>query len=125
MGVAPTLDASTEFQQRRRRTWRAVRWWLLATVVAGLLFAMGPVGSDRTLSQAQFSFMMICFFVAAVAMILVIRGVTTYYRCPNCNKIPMTGSFSAGLGGISYRRGVDLNPTECSHCGARLKPADL
>jgi hypothetical protein len=33
----------------------------------------------------------------------------------------MTSSFKAGLSGISYRRSVDLNPTECSNCGALLK----
>ena len=115
------VDASAEFQQCRRRTWRAVRWWLPVAIVAGLAFALTPQGTDRELSQNEFTFMMACFFGIAMSMIFLIRGVTTYSRCPNCNKIPITSSFKAGGGGISYRRSVDLDPTECSHCGARLK----
>lgn len=118
------MDASVEFQQRRRRTWRAVRWWLLSTVVAIVLFTLGPTNTGQTLNRARFTFMMACFFVVAVSMILVIRGLLTHYRCPNCNRIPMTTSFSAGAAGFSYRRGVDLDPAGCSHCGAQLK-ADL
>ena len=115
------MDVSEEFRQRRSRTWQAVRWWLLTGVVAGVAFALVPGGTDRAISQTEFTIMMICFFVAASSIILLIRGILTHYRCPNCNQIPMTSSFKAGGGGLSYRRGVDLDPLECSHCGARLK----
>ncbi len=115
-------DASGQFRERRSRTWRAVRWWLLIGVIAILTFLFTPGGKDRALSQGEFTFMMVCFFLAAGSIIFLIRGILTHYRCPNCNEIPMTSSFKAGGGGISYRRGVDLNPLECSHCGARLKP---
>jgi hypothetical protein len=90
-------------------------------IVAGLCFGVVPGVSDRALSQAEFTFMMICFFVAAASIIFLIRAILTHYRCPNCGQIPMTSSFKAGAGGISYRRSVDLDPTECSHCGAQLK----
>ena len=121
MGMTPTFNASDEFRRRRTRTWRAVRWWLLIGVLAGICFAVVPGGSDRELSQAEFTFMMICFSVAAVSIIFLIRGILTHYRCPKCGQIPMTSSVQAGASGISYRRSVDLNPMECSHCGARLK----
>lgn len=117
----PVIDAPMEFKQRRHRTWRAVRWWILVGVIAGVTFALVPGGQDRALSQGEFAFMMACFFTVAISIILMIRGILVHYRCPNCGKIPMTSSMSAGSGGFSYRRGVDLNPTTCSHCGARLK----
>lgn len=119
--MAPTLDASAEFRERRARTWRAARWWLVVGIFAGICFGVVPGGSDRALSQAEFTFMMVCFFVAGASIIFLIRAILTYYRCPNCDQIPMTSSFKASVSGISYRRSVDLNPTECSHCGARLR----
>ncbi|HEY7841962.1 MAG TPA: hypothetical protein VIC61_10365 [Gammaproteobacteria bacterium] len=117
------MDVSEQFQERRNRTWRAVRWWLPVGAIAGATFAFMPGGTDRALTQAEFTVMMVCFFIVALSIIMLIRGILKHYRCPNCNEIPMTSSFSAGSGGLSYRRGVDLNPLECSHCGARLKPA--
>lgn len=119
--MTPHLDVSEQFRQRRSQTWRAVRWWLPIGAIAGVTFAFIPGGTDRALSQTEFTFMMGCFLLVALSIIMLIRGVLTYYRCPNCNEIPMTSSFSAGSGGLSYRRAVDLNPLECSHCGARLK----
>lgn len=116
----PDLDVSEQFRQRRSRTWRAVRWWLPIGAIAGVTFAFVPGGTDRTLTQAEFTLMMVCFSIVALSIIMLIRGILTHYRCPNCNEIPMTSSFKAGAGGFSYRRGVDLNPVECSHCGARL-----
>jgi hypothetical protein len=120
--MAAVTDASEEFRERRSRTWRAVRWWIPVGIAAGIAFALVPGGEDRAISQNEFTFMMGCFVVVALSIIMMIGAVTKHYRCPNCNKIPMTGSFKAGMGGISYRRSVDLNPTECPNCGALLKP---
>jgi len=119
--MATATDASEEFRLRRIRTWRAVRWWIPLALLAGIAFALVPGGQDRTISQNEFTFMMGCFLVVAISFIMMIGGVTKHYRCPNCNKIPMTGSFKVGMSGISYRRSVDLNPAECSNCGALLK----
>jgi hypothetical protein len=115
------LDASGEFRERRSRTWRAAKWWLLTCVIAGIGFAAMTGGSDRTLTQGEFTFAMVCFAVAGASIIFLIRAILKHYRCPNCNEIPMTSSFKAGSGGLSYRRSVDLNPVECSNCGTRLK----
>ncbi|HEY7754260.1 MAG TPA: hypothetical protein VH856_10630 [Steroidobacteraceae bacterium] len=115
------IDASAEFRERRSRTWRAVRWWIPIGLAAGIAFALVPGGEDRAISQNEFTFMLGCFVVIALSILMMIRAVTSHYRCPKCNEIPMTSSFKAGLSGISYRRSVDLNPTECSNCGALLK----
>jgi hypothetical protein len=98
-----------------------VKWWLVTGVVAGIGFGVTAAGPDRALTQREFTFMMACFSVFAASIIFLIRGILKHYRCPSCNEIPMTSSFKAGAGGISYRRSVDLDPLECSHCGARLK----
>lgn len=119
--MATVTDASEEFRLRRSRTWRAVRWWIPLALLAGIAFALVPGGEDRAISQNEFTFMMGCFVLVALSIIMMIRAVTRHYRCPNCNEIPMTGSFKAGMSGISYRRSVDLNPAECSNCGALLK----
>jgi hypothetical protein len=37
--MIPGSDVSAEFQRRRMQTWRAVRWWLLPAVIAGVAFA--------------------------------------------------------------------------------------
>ena len=116
-----TPDHATEFKERRTRTWRSVRWWLLILAISGATYAFLVLGKHRPISQAEFVFMVTCFLVVAVSMIFLIRGIVTHYRCPNCNEIPMTGSLKVGLGGISYRRAVDLNPTECPNCGVMLK----
>lgn len=119
--MTAVVDVSTEFRERRSRTWRAVRWWLLAAFVVGSALAFGLGGENRELSRDEFTFFLAGFVVVATAILFFIRGILVHYRCPNCNEIPMTDSWKAGGGGLSYRRGVDLNPTLCPNCGALLK----
>jgi hypothetical protein len=111
-------DVSVEFQRRRSRTWKATRWWVLTALLAGAAFAFGPHGSDRDMTQGQFTFMLVCFIIVGVAMIVTIRTVHALYRCPRCNNTPMS---PMGGSGISFRIGVDLNPSTCSRCGAQLR----
>ncbi|MGH8673991.1 MAG: hypothetical protein ACREVG_06750 [Burkholderiales bacterium] len=113
-------DVSAEFQRRRLQTWKSIRWWLLLALIAGIAFARGPLGSDLEMTQGQFTFMLVSFSVVCIAMIAAIRIVAANYRCPNCNSMPMR-SMSGGGGGISYRTGVDLNPSTCPKCGAQLQ----
>jgi hypothetical protein len=119
--AAPPNDASEEFGRRRRQTWRAARWWLAVGVVGflGSWFSFGGAGGAA--GQARFTVFLLGFIAFGTAIIFMTRAVTRYYRCPVCNEIPKTGSFRAGAGGFSYRSGVDLNPSECPGCGARLK----
>ena len=43
------------------------------------------------------------------------------YRCPQCGSLPMASE--SGLGGtvVGSRSYLDLSPTECRKCGAKLK----
>lgn len=115
-------DVSAEFQQRRIRTWKAVRWWLLIAAVGGGAFAIGPQGTSLEITQAQFTFQLVCLVVVFVALFAAIRGVTAHYRCPRCHAMPMTRM--SGGGTFSVRYGVDLNPSVCPKCGAHLRLDD-
>jgi hypothetical protein len=41
-----------------------------------------------------------------------------FYRCPQCNQLPMTAWERDGMG---YKQYLDLDPRQCRKCGARLK----
>ena len=103
-------DWSAEFGRTRRRTWRKARWAVLILVVS---FA------------AAFWDLRYFFpgFLGAIGSILWLTYLwRRYYVCPACGRTPMTSSASAGLDGVSYDRGVDLDPEFCPNCEVRLKP---
>jgi uncharacterized membrane protein len=110
---------SIEFQRRRVHTWKAVRWWLLVAAIAGAAFAFGPQGNTLAITQAQFTYQLACLVVVFAAFAVAILRVSTYFRCPNCNALPMTRM--SGGGTFSVRYGVDLNPSACPKCGAQLR----
>lgn len=112
-------DMSVEFQRRRVQTWRKVRWWLLVAAIAGGAFALGPQGSTLEITQAQFTFQLICLVVVFTAFTVVILRIAKHYRCPNCNAPPMRRM--SGGGTFAVRYGVDLNPSVCPKCGAQLR----
>jgi hypothetical protein len=89
------LDASGAFRERRSRTWRAVRWWIPVGLAAGIAFALVPGGKDRAVSQNEFTFMMGCFVVVALSIVMMIRAVTSHYRCSNCGALLKAGAQSS------------------------------
>jgi hypothetical protein len=108
----------SEFKRRRSATWRATRWWLLVLLVAGGYFAYGA-----TRHPTDFSIAMIVTFVLMMASVLaIIFAVNRLYKCPVCERVPMSNWTSVGAGSISFNRGVELAPTVCGNCGARLAP---
>lgn len=115
-------DASAEFKQRRLRTWHAARWWLLVGAIGFLGSWFGLSAADGEHGRAGFTLFLLGFVAFGAAIIFMTHAVTKFYRCPVCDEIPKTGSLKAGVGGISYRSGVDLDPSECPNCGAKLKP---
>ena len=121
--TAPIADFSVEFGRRRQLAWRACRWWLLVGVLgfASCWFGLGAAGGAT--GHGGFTAFLIGFVAFGAGIVAMTHAITKYYRCPACNEIPRTGTSRAGAGGFSYRSGVDLDPTECSHCGARLKAA--
>lgn len=112
-------DVSAEFQRRRGHTWKTTRWWMLVALIGGISFACGPQGSTLQITQNRFTYQLVCLVVVFTAFVVVILRVTKHYRCPMCNAMPMRRM--GGGGTFSYKTGVDLNPSVCPKCDARLR----
>lgn len=116
-----TIDVSEEFQLRRAATWRGTRfgWGLVAiTGIAFWLLTRGHKeldGSPRSLAALA------DFVIMFASAIVVIRRTGKLYLCPNCGKMPMASDFRVGPGSVGFHRGVAINPTRCSECGALLR----
>jgi hypothetical protein len=119
MGAA--VDVSAEFQRRRSATWRASRLWLLLGIIAAVVFWLQPKGNSADMSETQFTLSLISFVVMGVSIVAITFSVRRLYRCPNCGAIPMGSWATLGPTSFSLRRDVDLNPSTCGNCGAKLR----
>lgn len=119
--MTTSSDIPAEFQRRRSKTWKAIRWWLVLAIAAFVTAFLSPQGSTLELSRAQFSLHLVCLVAAGTAIIAMTRAVYTHYRCPSCNSVPMRRMSSGGGAWLSYRTGVDLSPSSCPTCGAKLR----
>jgi hypothetical protein len=109
------------FRERRRVTWRAIRWWLLIGSIglAGLL--MLPKGGLDDMSEAQFTENLICFIIFGISITVVSYAIKRLYRCPRCNSVPMSRSICLGPVSFGFHSDVLINPTTCPKCHARLR----
>ncbi|MBZ0068439.1 MAG: DUF2818 family protein [Thiobacillus sp.] len=114
------IDNVQEFQRRRKQTWAAAKPWLLLLAVSvGVGLAVGNVTNQS--SQKEWAFFLlafILFFASVVRLVFIVRAL---YRCPACGEVPMSGWANIGPHSFGAERGVDLNPVQCSRCGAKLK----
>jgi hypothetical protein len=55
------------------------------------------------------------------SVVAITLGVRRYYRCPECESVPLGSWTSLGPGNIGKSWGLDLNTSVCSKCGARLR----
>jgi len=126
------------FKQRRRDTWKAIRIWLLLLLIGFAGFwvpsylerekvKVENIGSrvryhlsldDMTGSELIIS--LVSFVVAGIGVAGTVKVTQRHYRCPKCEEVPM-GYWNI-LGPNLFRRqsGVDLTPSVCRNCGARL-----
>jgi hypothetical protein len=136
VGTTPWTVAA--FQRTRRETWKAVRVWILLLAMAAICFWIPfwlhrehvevvdtSRGTRYTLpfeeeTMEEFTVSLISLVLGGAAVIGIVVGVRRHYRCPKCDKIPMTTR--AQLGPVfGVRRDVDMNPSLCSNCAARLR----
>lgn len=113
-------DTVKAFKQNRAATWAASKLWLL-------LMAIGLAGAYLShIGNMRFGFggwllPLLCFFFFCISLARFLYIVRTRYVCPACGETPMIGRASFGPSSFGYSRGVDLNPSECPSCGAKLK----
>lgn len=123
----------TAFQRSRRETWKAIRLWLLVLASAVIGFAI-PFWMERehvqvdgtrytlpleTMTLGELTLSLASFVLGGAAIIGITVGIRRHYRCPRCDTVPMGTWIQLGpLAGV--RRDVDMNPSVCPKCGARL-----
>jgi len=114
------IDTVREFQLRRKQTWGAAKPWLLlliASIVVGLV--IGDVSENSSeKGWAIFLGMFAAFFISILRLVFIFRA---QYRCPACGEVPLSSWASLGPQTFGVERGINLNPSQCSHCGAKLK----
>lgn len=111
-------DWSDEFQERRRETWLAVRWWVAAECVVLLWWSVLTIAGRQPDPSSIWWWVTFVVFGAGIARVTYV--VHTIYRCPSCGEMPMDGNGFAGTEGIGYSEGLLLNPKLCRKCGVRL-----
>ena len=119
MSSQPLLSPTVaEFQRRRDRTWRFLRWWLV--VAAGLMgtlvvFLLTKHLDDRTVSTGV-------ALALATLTALVGAGLTVLriYRCPGCNQVPAADLGAMDEGGKALVE-IMSNPSSCPNCRTRLR----
>jgi DNA polymerase III alpha subunit (gram-positive type) len=114
------------FQKNRRATWQAVRWWvaLLALGITGFsvpfLLESEHVRKDdngyslaaEDMTAGEFTLSLLSLVVMFSSGIGIVVAARRHYKCPKCSQVPMSYS--------GFENAVDLKPSVCSNCGARL-----
>ena len=113
-------DTVREFQLRRMQTWAAAKPWLLLLVAStvGGLFVGSVTGQSSQKEWAFFLLAVVVFIASVVRLVFIVRAL---YRCPACGEVPLSGWAQVGSRSLGVESGVDLNPVQCSRCGAKLK----
>jgi hypothetical protein len=102
-------DSVSEFQLRRRETWRIIRPWVFVTPTAFVAFAVVFEFPNLFDELGRLILIYGSFLVTGVSIGRIALTVSKLYRCPACDSVPRG------------RDGVLLDPDECPKCGARLK----
>jgi uncharacterized membrane protein YfcA len=102
-----TMDAVTEFQQRRRLAARKSAPWLAVGIIGSSLAVFFGAPESAPWSERAPSILLTLAFLALAAIGAYIGS--KIYRCPNCDATPIRNL------------GLQFNPETCPSCGARLK----
>jgi len=137
MGVEPWTVAA--FKERRRQTWKANRyWWLL--LVIGLIGFEVPFYLERAhvhtarsgfkvkqslsiddMTEGEFTIGLVSLVTVFAAGLGITVGTRRHYRCPRCDEMPMGSWTSLGPTSFGRKSGVEIFPSVCRNCGAKLR----
>ena len=127
------------FELRRRRTWKAIRIWLIFLLIGVVGFSVPfflekqhvRVEDTGTRVRWQLSLddmtggellMSLFSFVAfGAGGIGVTMGVKHYYRCPKCEEVPVRMGNGFRQAKYGAQSGIAIMPAVCPNCGAVLK----
>jgi hypothetical protein len=100
-------------------TWRATRLWLGLEAAALVAFVLTTRGRAADMSEARFTFSLVCLVLAMGLFLVVYLAIQRLYRCPKCDQVPY--SFRNQTDSGLFSRGLLLNPRSCPTCGAILR----
>lgn len=106
------MDTVAEFQQRRAKTWRHVRFSIFVMLASFLVLFFHCEGVQPEPTPRFW----ICFIASALVVATIAHISFAWkrsYRCPICEVPVMNSAMHGG--------NVPFNPNVCPNCGARLK----
>ena len=106
------MDTVAEFQKRRAKTWRHVRFSIFIMLAGFLVFFFHCEGV-RPEPTSHFWICFIAFVFIAAAIAHISFTWKRAYRCPGCEVPVMDSAMRGG--------NVPFNPSVCPNCGVRLK----
>jgi hypothetical protein len=126
------------FKQRRRDTWKAIRLWLFL-LIFGFAGFWVPFYLERTkvkvenagsrvryhlslddMTGSELIISLVSSVVLGIGVVGTVIGTQRHYRCPKCEEVPMGSWNTFGPNLFSRQSGVEVFPTVCPNCGARL-----
>jgi hypothetical protein len=143
MGSLPSTVVA--FQNRRHKTWVAVRPWLFVLGLGIIGEAVSwyierdhiqtrhlgsfILSNDKYSLPLQdmtvwsFTLSLVSFILIGAAIIAASIYINRYFRCPRCETVPMfpLAVLGLGSGSLSWQSRLDPNPVVCQKCGARLR----
>lgn len=140
MELELTPTSVITFQSRRLKTWGAVKPWFFVFALGAIIelavlfidrkyvqtnadpfYSSVKFGMTQDTSVEAFTFGLIALVLMGTAIIAASSCVRRFYRCPVCDTVPMGSWHLAGPSVFGTKDGVDLNPSVCPKCGARLR----
>jgi hypothetical protein len=127
------------FKERRRQTWKANRYWWLLLVIGLIGFAVpfylerGHVHTEdygsrvkqslstEDMTEGEFTIALVSLVGVFAGVVGITIGTRRHYRCPRCEEIPMGSWTRLGRSSFGVSSGVELFPSVCRNCGAKLR----
>jgi energy-converting hydrogenase Eha subunit F len=106
------MDTVAEFQKRRAKTWRHVRFSFLV-MLASLLVLVFDCAAERPERTPDTWLCFIAFVLFAGTIVHITFAVNRFYRCPCCESVIQDSFWDEG--------GIPWDPDVCPRCHVGLK----